>query len=212
MLVANVSDAKHYLQKEKFQWDYQFPHFFWFVFLHSMATGGQHLHHEFTCSETARQVPTLSPSCLCLSHTHARWQMHARACAVTSSSVVDWQKQMSLKRRCCKTLCFCVCVCRRKCMLVWAETHDEMRATGAWPRLPCNAKVTLHLADGQISVEPINSWSQRQQLNECLHKIRRSNTNKLIAFRVADGSLLKTHRPAAGVWAGCRPERDWRFL
>lgn len=155
---------------------------------------------------------TLSLNCLCLSHTHARWQMHAHACAVTSSSVVDWQKQMSLKRRCCKTLCFCVCVRRRKCVLVWAETHDEMKATEAWPRLPCNATVTLHLADGQISVEPVNSWSHRQQLNECLHKIRHTNTNKLIAFWVVDGSLLKTHRPAAGVWAGCRPERDWRFL
>ncbi len=44
----------------------QLPYSVWFVFLHCVATGGQHLHHEFTWRQTATQVNTLN----CLTHTN----------------------------------------------------------------------------------------------------------------------------------------------
>lgn len=78
-----------------------FSYFVWFVFMHCVATGGQHLHHEFTWKQAAKQVHTLS----CLSHTYTHTPGLSRpAWLLTDRTSCLWRGSAASRW-------VCVCVC-----------------------------------------------------------------------------------------------------
>lgn len=108
-------------------WREQLSYFVWFVFLHCVATGGQHLHHEFTWGQAAKTGT--------LTHTHISLMLfyHTHSRAVTSSVVVEWQDQLSLERKRCLEVCVYLCI--SECV------HLNVRLL----RRLCSSEHVLHL-------------------------------------------------------------------
>lgn len=104
-------------------WHEQLSYFVWFVFLHCMATGGQHLHHEFTWGQAAKTGT--------LTHTHISLMLfyHTHSRAVTSSVVVEWQDQLSLERKRCLEVCVSVYiwVCTSECASLETPLQQRTR-------------------------------------------------------------------------------------